>query len=302
MLGTLLDSAEHDGRDRPTRGELIDLAVHAGLARLSMVMPPSVRQGVAAVALATGTGFAVAYVMFAGWAPFLHDREFFHAMFAFGPFMNSGVVLCAAWIVAFGFALVGWRRAASVTLVATIVIAGITVVATHTIQEWNGPASRNVGFLVLFAALGLLSTPASRPRLAIGAASWLTAFIGLYAANGMLQADGDRFFWFQIATPTNILLALFVGLILAVCLVAMRRPRSAIVVLWSFVPWLAAAWLGFALDDASTAVFLILAASVAGGLVIAAGHALRRAGVSVRIVRDARDHAIKPANSTNRLR
>lgn len=135
MMGTLLDAAEHEGRDRPTFGERIDLAVHAGLARLSIIMPARVRQGVAAVALATGTGFAVAYLLFAGWAPFLRDREFFHAMFSFVPFMNSGVVFCAAWIVVFGFALLGWRRAASVTLVATIVIAGVTIVAPHTGQE-----------------------------------------------------------------------------------------------------------------------------------------------------------------------
>lgn len=286
MMGTLLDSAEHEGRDRPTPAERIDLTVHAGLARLSILMPAQVRQGVAAVALATGTAFAVAYLMFSGWAPFLRDREFFHAMFSFGPFMNSGVVLCAAWIVAFGFALLGWRRAASVTLVATIVIAGVTIVATHTVQEWDGPASRNAGFLVLFATLSLVGAPASRARLAIAAATWLAAFVGLYAANGMLRADGDRAFWVWIATPGNILLALFVGLILAVGLVALRRPRSAVVVLWSFLPWLAAAWLGFALDDASTAMFLLLAATVTAGLLVAIRYALRRAGVSVRIVNE----------------
>ena len=297
MLGTLLDVAEQTGRVRPTPGEFVDLAVHAGLARLSTVMPTAVRQGVAAVALATGTGFAVAYLMFAGWAPFLYDREFYHSMFSFGPFMNSGVVLCAAWIVSFGFALLGWRRTAQVALVATLVIAGITLVTNHTVHEWTGPASRNVGFLALLGALALMGNPVSRPRLAIGAASWLAAFVGLYAANGMLNAHGDRFFWFRIATPTNILLGLFVGVVLAVCLVALARPRSAVVVLWSFVPWLAAAWLGFALDDASTAVFLLLALSVVGALVIAAGYALRRAGVTVHIVRDSQDHVIESAIS-----
>lgn len=297
MLGTLLDVAEQTGRDRPTRGEFVDLAVHAGLARLSLVMPTAVRQGVAAVALATGTGFAVAYIMFAGWAPFLYDREFYHSMFSFGPFMNSGVVLCAAWIASFGFALLGWRRTAQVALVATLVIAGITLVANHTVHEWTGTASRNVGFLALLGALALLGNPASRPRLAVGVAGWFAAFVGLYAANGMLHADGDRFFWFRIATPTNILLALFVGVVLAVCLLAARRPRSAIVVLWSFVPWLAAAWLGFALDDVSAAAFLLMALSVVGALVIAAGYALRRAGITVRIVRESQDHVVESASA-----
>lgn len=290
MLGTLLDGAEHEGRDRPTRSEWMDLARHAGLARLSMIMPAKVRRGVAAVAFASGTGFAVAYLMFAAWAPFLRNRELYHPMMmSFGPFMNSGVVLCAAWIVAFGFALVGWRRIARATLIATVVIGSLTIVANHTVQDWTGPASRNVGLLALFAVLALLGPPTSRSRLAIGAATSLAAFIGLYAANGMLHGYVDRAFWYQIATPQNILLALFVGLVLALCLVAIRRQHSAVVVLWSFLPWLTAAWLGIALDDASTAVSILVAVAVSGGLIVAARYALQRAGVSVRIVREPQD-------------
>jgi hypothetical protein len=61
VIGTLLDVAEGENRSRPRLGEQLNLAANGMLTRIGLFLPARVRDGVATVALATGTAFATVY-------------------------------------------------------------------------------------------------------------------------------------------------------------------------------------------------------------------------------------------------
>lgn len=162
VVGTLLEMAGAEGRTAPTLAERLDLVIHGMLTRLGVFLPAGVRDGIAAVAMATGSAFALLYVWFSGWAPLMRNREMQRELYAFGPFINPGVVLCAIWFVAFALAIFGCNRAAKAALVGSILVAVLIPWTNRLVPEWDGPSSMNLGFLAILAALALIGTPRSR--------------------------------------------------------------------------------------------------------------------------------------------
>jgi hypothetical protein len=287
VVGTLLDMAAEQGRTGPTVAERVDLAIHGLLTRLGLVLPAAARDGVATVALSTGTAFALFYFYFCGWAPMVRDREIVREFYAFGPFINPGVILCALWLAAFVCALFAWNRASKFALASSIVVALAIPWTNRLVPQGDGPSSMNLGFLVILALLALLGTPIYRTRLSIATAVWLIAFVSLYAANDLLDLPGDRWFWTRIASPPNLLLAFIVVLVVLVVLLLMRRPTDAAVVAWSLLPWLAVWVVGIMNDDPYLALGVVVTGLV-GLVLLALGAAiLRRNGIEIRAAKDA---------------
>jgi hypothetical protein len=287
VIGTLLDMAAEQGRTDPTVAERVDLAFHGLLTRLVLVLPAAARNGVATVALSTGSAFGLFYFYFCGWAPMMRGREIVREWFAFGPFINPGVILCALWLTAFVCALFAWNRASKFALAGSIAVAIAIPWTNRLVPEWDGPSSMNLGFLVILALLALVGTPIHRTRLSIATAVWLIAFISLYAANDLLDLPGDRWFWTRIASPSNLSLAFIVVLAVLVVLLLMRRPTNAAVVSWSLLPWLAVWLVGIMNDDPYLALGIVVTGLVSFVLVALGGLILRRNGIVVRTVRDA---------------
>ncbi|KGJ71762.1 hypothetical protein GY21_19985 [Cryobacterium roopkundense] len=271
--------ASAEGRTTPTMAERVDLAAHGLFTRVGLFLPVAVRDGVAAVALATGTAFALVYFWFSGWAPLMRGRDASRELFSFGPFVNPGVILCALWLFAFVCALLAWSRTAKIVLTGSILIAIAIPWTNLLVPAWDGPSSTNLGFFVILGLLAVAGTPRSRPRLAFASSVWLVAFVGLYAANGLLNGGGDRSFWTRIASPTNLLLAGLAAVMLTVVFLALRRRTAAVVVLGSLPPWIAVWGVGIMNDDPLTA--LVIAAIVVAVVptLVAGAFALRRSGV-----------------------
>lgn len=269
VIGTLLDMASAQGRTTPTLAERVDLAINGILLRLGIFLPATVRDGVTTVALSTGAAFALVYFWFSGWAPLAVDRNIQLELYSFGPFMNPGVILCAAWIVALTCALLAWNRASRVALTASILIAVVIPWTNRLVPEWNGPSSTNLGFLVILALLALSGSPRSRPRLTLAFATWIVTFVGLGAANGMLTHQWDRLFWVWIANPTNLPIAAIIVLLVAAFLFVAGRRVGATVVLGSFLPWAAVWGIGIMNDDPLAALALAVAGLTIIPLVIA---------------------------------
>ena len=262
VVGTLLDMASAQGRNAPTLAERVDLAVNGILIRLGIFLPTTVRDGVTTVALSTGAAFALVYFWFSGWAPLAVDRKNQLELYSFGPFMNPGVILCAVWLVALTCALLAWNRASRVALTVSILIAVAIPWTNRLVPEWNGPSSTNLGFLVILALLALSGSPRSRPRLTLAFATWMVAFVGLRAANGMLTHQWDRLFWVRIANPTNLLIVALVVLVVAAFLFVAARRSQAAVVLCSFLPWAAVWGIGIMNEDPALALGLAVAGLV----------------------------------------
>jgi hypothetical protein len=287
VVGTLLDMAAEQGRTGPTVAERADLAIHGLLTRLGLVLPAAAREGVATVALSTGAAFGLFYFYFCGWAPMVRDREIVREWYAFGPFVNPGVILCALWFATFVCALFAWNRASKFALAGSIVVSIAIPWVNRLVPEWDGPSSMNLGFLVILALLALVGTPVHRTRLSIATAVWLIAFVTLYAVNDLLDLSGDRWFWTRIASPSNLLLIFIVVVVVLVVLLLMRRPTDVAVVSWSLLPWLAVWVVGIMNDDPYLALGIVVTGLV-GFVLLALGAAiLRRNGIVIRTAKDA---------------
>ncbi|PJJ55671.1 hypothetical protein [Compostimonas suwonensis] len=288
-IGTLLDAADAEGRTRPRLSERVDLAANGLAARIGIV-PVAVRDRVAQTAFATGTAFALVYVWFQSWAPFVPGRELvLERTPHFGPFLNPGVVLGALWALAFALLLGGWLGAARIALIASIAVA-----VTLPLLPWGGPSSRNLVFLGILAALSLAGTPRSRSRLAVLTGGWVVVFVALYALGGLfsgtsaLRGGNDRFFWETVADGYNlgVVFVLLAVAVAALC-VARRLPAAAVVAL-SAVPWAAIWVLDLAADDIVVALTAVAVALVVATLLTLGAVALRRTGLRVVVVRGER--------------
>ncbi|MDQ1553051.1 MAG: hypothetical protein QOK46_129, partial [Microbacteriaceae bacterium] len=188
VIGTLLDVAEGENRSRPRLGEQLNLAVNGLLTRIGIFLPARVRDGVAAVALVTGTAFATVYFFFIDWTPWtaanraVSRAAFLPASHDFGPFVNPGVILCGLWVLGFLLAVIGRYRITRIIMVVAILASlAIPVVSQLPFAGWVAPSSTNLGFFGLLAALSLVGTPHSRIRLAVGTWIALAVLVAVYA-------------------------------------------------------------------------------------------------------------------------
>lgn len=184
VLGVLLDQADVAGRELPTAGERIDLALHGTRERLraaGAAVPASVRDRAAAISLATGAMFALTTAVSIEWVPFGPPAEFLPAFTTFGPFGSPAIVLYGAWILAFVFAMVGLARTSRVTIALTIPLAIASRLAGDALDMWLRPSWTTLGAFILLALLALLGSPGRSQR----GAGWLAIAaviaLGLFA-------------------------------------------------------------------------------------------------------------------------
>ncbi len=67
LLGTLLDTAEAEGRTAPTREERRDLAVNGVRARVDAIAPLAIRDRAASIALGMGFGLSLVLLYGSEW-------------------------------------------------------------------------------------------------------------------------------------------------------------------------------------------------------------------------------------------
>jgi hypothetical protein len=291
VIGTLLDVAEGENRSRPRLGEQLNLAANGMLTRIGLFLPARVRDGVATVALATGTAFATVYFLYSDWAPWAaRDRAQFSVWnHDFGPFVNPGVILCALWALGFVLALLGHYQITRIAMVIAILIAvAIPFINQLTFAGWSGPSSTNLGFFALLAALSLVGTPHSRLRLGIGTGIALAAMLAAYAYAGAFGPSwywSDRFFWLVPASSWNLGVLLVASLLVVIGFSLTRHGTTAAVIALSASPW-GAVWLvGVVVGRLPGNVATITWAFIIAGLIAAVLAAVRRSGFELVIRR-----------------
>jgi len=294
VIGTLLDVAEGENRSRPRLGEQLNLAANGLLTRIGISLPARVRDGVAAVALATGTAFATVYFFFMDWTPWTAANRavsrvtLLPSSHDFGPFVNPGVVLFALWVLGFLLAVLGWYRITRILMIMAILASlAMPVVSQLPFAGWVSPSSTNLGFLGLLAALSLVGTPNSRVRLGVGTGIALAVLVAVYAQNGVFHGFymGDRFFWWQIAGSTNLGQLLVAAFLVAIGFGLAGRGATAAVIAISTLPW-AAAWLvGVVVNDRTGVSTIGGAALLIAGFVAVSIAVLRRSGFEIVIRR-----------------
>ncbi|GAB2976054.1 hypothetical protein [Frigoribacterium salinisoli] len=241
LLGTLLDAAEAEGRDRPGLDVGADLVVRGAAVRVDRVVLRGVRDGIASSALALGVALAATYFVLHAWAPFGQGRDVFRESLHFGPSMNPGVIPCGLWAVALLLTLAGRSGPARSVLLGTVPVALLLPVLGAARPEWDGPSTTNLVVLGVTAVLAAVGSPRRLGRLGVACLGWTAGLVGLYAYADVLTSIGDRVLWARIATPANVGLATVPVVLLAVVLVLLRRSATAVVVLATLVPWLAGA-------------------------------------------------------------
>ncbi|ROS59304.1 hypothetical protein EDF38_2150 [Frigoribacterium sp. PhB160] len=277
MVGTLLDVADAQGRHEPTWSESVDLARGGLAARLGVVVPEAVRDGAAAVALATGTAFSLVYVLFVSWAPLVPDGEAWPTTSVFGPFTDPGVVLGLLWATAAALWLVDDDRVARGALVVLLVVlVGLPLTGADGLAlGWDGPTSTNLGFQALLAVLALVGTPRRRARLALATLVWAVAFSAVYLGNGMLGTSG-AWFWASPAQFGNLALGGLLAVVAAFVLAAAGRATAALVTLASLAPWAGVAAVQLVVVGRPDAFSLAVAAVAVALAVATVGLARRR--------------------------
>ncbi|SDG56407.1 hypothetical protein [Microbacterium sp. 77mftsu3.1] len=173
ILGTLLDEAEAQGRDEPSRGERIAL-MRSGLAvRILGWMPHPAREALATASAATGFALAVMFAVFSGFGERVDWR-----LPAEGQNLDlqasPGLVPAGLWVIAFVLILCGAARAARIALAATAV-AGVGAFVYAQLDPLAGPRAITTVTMTDFALLAIL-TPV-RARLAAAATAAMTTGI-----------------------------------------------------------------------------------------------------------------------------
>ncbi|MFC4241844.1 hypothetical protein ACFOYW_00545 [Gryllotalpicola reticulitermitis] len=295
MLGTYLDVADAEGRDRLASRDKAALVAGGIASRMDLVVPSRVRDGVAAVMLPLLGIYGLVIGLVFEWAPWAAStRAHWFARvsadfggsvrFTFGPFLTPMVIVAAfavlAWITCmFGPAWL-YRSVLAATVVAGLVVTWMAHFGVGGFQELRATPP-------LFAALlALLALPGARPRrgyVLLGSVLWEAAlFLASHVSGAWTLhdfADGtstttDSLFFMVIIGPPVAWIAAVLGLVAALVLaVARRRSLAAIIVLCT-LPWAAYApgpevgsesplmWAPLALGYLAAAVIAIVAMRV----------------------------------------
>jgi len=191
VVGTLLDVAEAEQRNAPSRSELAHLAASGIRNRLSwvdIVAPAAVRQRASAILLATGFGLAVMMLVMQEWAPWATARawdEFGISAPSFGPFLGAGSVLYLVWIVGFVLAVIGLPRVAKVVLLLEVPTAiGISMLVDA--GDVSRPSSSLLAAFVVLALCVALAPPLTSRAVTGVTAVLALVFATLAAAYWML--------------------------------------------------------------------------------------------------------------------
>lgn len=183
VLGTLLDVADAERRESPTRFELVDLAfsgVRTRLSPLARVLPSSVRDRAASVALGFGFGLAVVMLVLQEWAPWAEVTEPISGTIV-GPFAGWGGALYSAWVLAFLMYAARMATAGRLLLLATVPFSIALVMVDGGMDAAFRPTSYGL------AILGSLAVITAMGRPLVGRASWIpVSLVAVYAASSVV--------------------------------------------------------------------------------------------------------------------
>ncbi len=236
IVGTALDVAEQEGRNRPTLAEWLNLSANGMGTTMAGWIPGSIRDAIAQGALGTGVAFALTFFWFHGWWPSSQAASLQQYSFV-GPFTNPGVVICALWVLAVILSMTTRHAAARVSLALAIAIGLVLPIVNQWVPAWDGPSSITLFAFNVLAALAMIGTP--RSRLNVAAAAIVT---GIPLTIARLAVDirpgtHDRHFWTSATNPEILgwLLALILIVAVASTLAGHRRVGAGIAALAA--PW-----------------------------------------------------------------
>lgn len=262
LVGTLLDVAASEGRDKPRRSEVVDLAVNGLGARVAAIFPASARESAATFALATGTSWALMYFFVQDWMPWNpgtpdHPGPHHYSLNPFGPFNSAGVIVTALWILATVLLFAGQVLATRIMLLTaaatSVVLMAIGIgSAPEYVQIWPNPDRLTFTLLTMLAVLAASGRPRRNWAFIGGLIAWV---IGL--AGGLLGAHVldrvsvptdaglpyyydyfNRYLWQGIPLSPGILaLGVTVALIAATILRYSGRRGWAGATVLSAIPW-----------------------------------------------------------------
>ena len=192
IVGTLLDVAQEERRDRPRRAEMIDLAAHGIGARITAVFSAQARDQAASFALATGVAWSLVYFLVQDWTPW-NPRAHAVALDPFGPFNSAGVLVTALWVLAAVFVVRGRSTLARFSTLGAALLA-IALIAfqasSSSAYAIVYPSPDRVTF-VLLAGLGVIAAVGKPHRNWTTAAASTTWFIAL-AGSLLIMHQVDR--------------------------------------------------------------------------------------------------------------
>jgi len=285
LIGTLLDVAESEGRNRPRRSEVVDLAANGIGTRVAAVLPATARDRAAGFALGTGLAWSLVYFIVQDWMPW-NPKAHNYALNPMGPFNSPGVIVTALWVLAGVFVLFGRHLPARLSALASSVVALVLLaVQAASSPEYVVvyPSPDRVTF-VLLVGLGLIAA-AGTPR-----RHWTTLFTaggwGVALSAGLLfmhrrpggttvpLAAGlpswydffNQYLWSGGLLTTGVVWIL-VSALLATAVVSRWRGHraNAAALVVSVMPWVAATvtnWVLFhAVGASSIVINLVMAAT-----------------------------------------
>lgn len=282
LIGTLLDVAESEGRDRPRRSEVVDLAANGVGTRVAGVFPAAARDRAASFALATGLAWSLVYFVVQDWMPWNAEAHNY-TLDPLGPFNSPGVIVTALWVLAAVFALFGLHLPARLSVLASSFIAIVLLaVQTSSSPDYTVvyPSPDRVTF-VLLVGLGFIAT-AGTPRrhwtALLSAIAWgLALSVGLLLMHGrdttsVPLATGlpswydffNRYLWQGGLLASGITSMAVIAVLTAAVIMRQTGHRAAAgALVLSALPWAAAtttSWALFhALDAPSIVVNLVIA-------------------------------------------
>ncbi len=284
MLGTVMDAAEHAGRDRPTPGERAELMGRGLSQTLLGWMPGGMRAALGEAALATG--FALAVVLF--W---FHWREpnvwrgssssGADLFCAFGPFANPGVVVCALLVAAFALAFTPWRTATRTALGTAAALTVLLPVLSLLVPVWDRPSATSIIMLLMLALLGVAAERPSRRVLGLGGGLVLGLLAWFELQRQPFDIQSDRWFWYSTFGSTWLAYLPVIAALLAALFALVRLGSGARTVIAFAVLWLPPALIGITIRDAAYGAQIASAVSVAAAALIL----LRWLGVRMTRVR-----------------
>ncbi|WP_066517418.1 hypothetical protein [Curtobacterium ammoniigenes] len=250
MLGTFLDLADAEGRDRLTGVDKRSLVRGGLVARLDAVIPAAVRDGASTALVALLAAFSLFTGVVDEWAPWARaSRQVWLTTafpdpsrsehLTFGPFLSPFVVAAAMVLAAFVAALVSAEQLYRLALAAAVVVGLITAAMGHFgLGHWIWLRGEPSLFVAVLSAIGLVGRRPAPNRLFITTAAWFVAFLvaafvsGTGASSFASGRTGAGDFFFVVvgdgASTVGVLLAMIVAL---GCFLAHRRALGAVIIM-----------------------------------------------------------------------
>lgn len=249
IIGTLLDSADRDGRVVPAVHEIQNLRLAGLAARVNTHFPPRARVLASRISFASGFGFSLMFFLFQSWTPWASSLLNGHFRVQAGTsFASPGYLIPVLWALAVVAALVGKTAVVRSALVLVVLTSIALFCVDHfSLPYWRGPSAALLVFFAGFAVIAIISPPAqSRRSLLAGLGAAVVTWSAIYTYVGAPQAiAGQR----AVADPAVLVvltdIAGFVVALLPIVASALAlagRSVEARIVVVSALPWVLGAW------------------------------------------------------------